>query len=251
MKEILKKNQAITLVSLVVTIIILIILAGVSINLILGENGIITKAKEAKTKTEQATLNEEIALNELYYQISETSDSSISYDDVEALVEFKRKIASAITDMGIETSESASVDTMASNIRSISGVSSADKVSYDNTNSGLTATNVQNAIDEVNNSLANLLTLDYDNAVTLTPNSAFTPNSNGIIIVTAKSTGTWGNVGLILGNSYVSLGDKWICISQNSDGNNLGINMLVSKGQSYYLHSEYVNIYYSKFVPFK
>ena len=162
----MKKQNGITIISLVVTIIILIILAGVSINLILGENGIITKAKEAKTKTEQATLNEEIALNELYYQISETSDSSISYDDIEALVEFKRKIASAITDMGIETSESASVDTMASNIRSISGASSAEKVSYDNTNSGLTATNVQSAVDEVNSSLGGLVGKDYSGTYT-------------------------------------------------------------------------------------
>ena len=52
----MKSNKGITLVSLVVTIIVLIILAGVSINLVLGENGIITRAKQEKTKAEQATL---------------------------------------------------------------------------------------------------------------------------------------------------------------------------------------------------
>ena len=41
----IKDNKAITLIALVVTIIVLIILAGVSINLVLGDNGIITKAK--------------------------------------------------------------------------------------------------------------------------------------------------------------------------------------------------------------
>lgn len=157
MKENLKKNQAITLVSLVVTIIILIILAGVSINLILGKDGIITIAKQAKENTELAKIEEETALNELYYQISETGDSSISYDNIEALVEFKKEIASAITDMGIETSASANATTMASNIRSISGASSADKVSYDNANSGLTANNMQGAIDEVNDNLTDNL----------------------------------------------------------------------------------------------
>ena len=60
-----KNSKGITLIALVVTIIVLIILAGVSINLVLGENGIITKAKESKTKTEQATLNEQVALNEI------------------------------------------------------------------------------------------------------------------------------------------------------------------------------------------
>lgn len=41
----LKGQKGITLVALVVTIIVLIILAGVSIALVLGDNGIITKAK--------------------------------------------------------------------------------------------------------------------------------------------------------------------------------------------------------------
>ncbi len=61
----LQHNNGITLIALVVTIIVLIILAGVSINLVLGDNGIITKAKQAKAKTEQAKLNEEIGLNQL------------------------------------------------------------------------------------------------------------------------------------------------------------------------------------------
>ena len=43
-----KKQSGITLVALVVTIVVLLILAGVSINLVLGENGLITQAKEAK-----------------------------------------------------------------------------------------------------------------------------------------------------------------------------------------------------------
>ena len=41
------KETGITLIALVVTIIVLIILAGVSINMLVGENGIITKAQEA------------------------------------------------------------------------------------------------------------------------------------------------------------------------------------------------------------
>ena len=45
----LKGQKGITLVALVVTIIVLIILAGVSIALVLGDNGIINKAKEGKT----------------------------------------------------------------------------------------------------------------------------------------------------------------------------------------------------------
>lgn len=44
----LKGQKGITLVALVVTIIVLIILAGVSISLVLGQNGIFTKAKQGK-----------------------------------------------------------------------------------------------------------------------------------------------------------------------------------------------------------
>lgn len=65
----LKNNKGITLVALVVTIIVLIILAGVSINLILGENGIITKAQEAKQLQEQAKSSEEVEMQELMDQI--------------------------------------------------------------------------------------------------------------------------------------------------------------------------------------
>ena len=58
----LKENNGITLIALVVTIIVLIILAGVSINLILGDNGIITKAMDAKKAQEKAELIENLQL---------------------------------------------------------------------------------------------------------------------------------------------------------------------------------------------
>ena len=54
----MKKNKGITLVALVVTIVVLLILAGVSINLVLGNNGIIAKAQEAKTKQAEASEND-------------------------------------------------------------------------------------------------------------------------------------------------------------------------------------------------
>ena len=67
-----KKERGITLIALVVTIIVLIILAGVSINLVFGNLGIVTKAKEAKRMQEQAELNEQIALGELSNEIDKT-----------------------------------------------------------------------------------------------------------------------------------------------------------------------------------
>lgn len=57
-----KMERGITLIALVVTIIVLIILAGISINLILGENGIITKAQEASKEQKVSELQEEVAM---------------------------------------------------------------------------------------------------------------------------------------------------------------------------------------------
>ena len=49
-----KKKKGITLVALVVTIVVLLILAGVSISLVLDQNGIINKAKGARTEYQNA-----------------------------------------------------------------------------------------------------------------------------------------------------------------------------------------------------
>ena len=58
----MKENKGITLVALVVTIIVLLILAGITIAMLTGENGIIRKAFEAKEATEYAQIEEEVAL---------------------------------------------------------------------------------------------------------------------------------------------------------------------------------------------
>ena len=61
--------KGITLVALVVTIVVLLILAGVSINSVLGENGIIIKAKEAAEKTDAAQEREMIERNLLEQEL--------------------------------------------------------------------------------------------------------------------------------------------------------------------------------------
>ena len=66
MKSILKKTEkGITLVALVVTIVVLLILAGVSINLVLGNNGIIARAKDAETKSAEESQNDLKGMNAL------------------------------------------------------------------------------------------------------------------------------------------------------------------------------------------
>ena len=55
-----KENKGITLIALVVTIIVLLILAGISINALAGQNGILNRTTSAKQKTEEAQLQEEL-----------------------------------------------------------------------------------------------------------------------------------------------------------------------------------------------
>lgn len=62
MKNKLKERKGITLIALVITIIVLLILAGVSITMLTGENGILTKAKSEKTRTENASAEEKVKL---------------------------------------------------------------------------------------------------------------------------------------------------------------------------------------------
>ncbi len=66
------KNKGITLIALVVTIVVLLILAGVSITAVFGENGIISGAKKAKEKTDEAVKNEISSIGELEDSLHET-----------------------------------------------------------------------------------------------------------------------------------------------------------------------------------
>ena len=58
----LKTQKGITLIALVVTIVVLLILAGVTISLLLDENGIITKSKDARNANRAGAIKEEITL---------------------------------------------------------------------------------------------------------------------------------------------------------------------------------------------
>ena len=60
MKLNLKERKGITLIALVITIIVLLILAGVSIAMLTGQNGILTQANNAKDETEQANAKEKV-----------------------------------------------------------------------------------------------------------------------------------------------------------------------------------------------
>lgn len=85
MKFDLKKSKGITLVALVITIIILLILSGVTIATLMGDNGLINKTKDAKIKTEIAGIKEEIQTDILGKQAE--NNGNISDDSLKEILE--------------------------------------------------------------------------------------------------------------------------------------------------------------------
>ena len=87
LKEELKYGKkGITLISLIVTIIVLLILAGVTIATLIGENGILTRATEAKNKTEESQEKEGLEL----------AVTSSQMEDVNTLEITEEKLSDAI-----------------------------------------------------------------------------------------------------------------------------------------------------------
>ena len=74
-----KEMRGITLVALVVTIVVLLILAGVSINTVLGDDGIIQKAKDAAEATKRASAEEEMNRLVLEYQLASNDETLESF----------------------------------------------------------------------------------------------------------------------------------------------------------------------------
>ena len=72
--QVIKSNFGITLIALIITILILLILAGVTLNMVMGENGIFGKANRAKNKTEVAQYEEELRMCVLEVQTEEASN---------------------------------------------------------------------------------------------------------------------------------------------------------------------------------
>ena len=72
----LKNKKGITLIALVVTIVVLLILAGVTISLLLDENGIIAKSKDAKTETRVSQIEDEVGMWKQHNFINKESNQA-------------------------------------------------------------------------------------------------------------------------------------------------------------------------------
>ena len=96
----IKKQNGITLVALVVSIIVMLVLAGVSLNATIGENGIISRAQESKLSKEEADVETEIlsgvaALDTEYYE-KVSADSGITINSIYSISELSKYVKGKI-----------------------------------------------------------------------------------------------------------------------------------------------------------
>ena len=88
MRKNLKNQKGITLIALVITIIILLILAGISIQTLMGENGIINKASIAKEESKKKEYKEELEIIGIDLEEKE----GINLSSEEFMEKYKEKI---------------------------------------------------------------------------------------------------------------------------------------------------------------
>ena len=89
MKINLRKNKGITLIALVITIIVLLILAGVSIAMLTGQNGILTQAQNASTQTEIAEAKEKAQMDIMAWQserLENGQDATLNDETVKTIL---------------------------------------------------------------------------------------------------------------------------------------------------------------------
>ena len=95
MKQKFKNEKGITLVALVITIIVLLILAGVTLSMVMGDSGIFGKANSAKEKTKLSNAEEIIKLAVLENKVNKASGDTALSDD-----ELKAEIIKKLTEQG-------------------------------------------------------------------------------------------------------------------------------------------------------
>ena len=91
MNRFVKNKKGITLIALVVTIIILIILTGVTLLLTIGDEGVITRAMNAKIEHDKSVYEEFIMIEVAAEEIAGTKETDIYLKNIQNRLEEKRE----------------------------------------------------------------------------------------------------------------------------------------------------------------
>ncbi len=181
-KKLIKNQKAITLISLVVTIVVLIILAGVAISLTLSQNGIFNKAKEARRLQLEAEYREKIGTDILDAQVEAISKNEELED---------AQIKDIISKYGELQEDGDTIKIKDSDIQVslkdiYNGTTSSTGGNY--TESKKRIEELEKQIEDIKNSLANAITnagvetSKDDNIDTIIGNISKIGNSEGITI---------------------------------------------------------------------
>ena len=89
--KIKNNKRGITLIALIITIIILLILAGITVTMLTGENGIINRATEAREETRSAAVQEQVALWNASKKIDEATGGKTAQSRDELLADLEKQ----------------------------------------------------------------------------------------------------------------------------------------------------------------
>ena len=102
----MKENKGITLIALVITIIVLLILAGVAIAMLRGDNGILSRASEAKYDNVIGSVDEQVRLAHMALRTEITAKMVNAGDNgyiATNSTNFDALVAEVVKDLGVKT----------------------------------------------------------------------------------------------------------------------------------------------------
>ena len=96
----MKNNKGITLIALVITIIVLLILAGITIAMLTGDNGLLTKANDAKVTDMRATADERVnlAIAAMNLELQKVKVTKTNFDPAKDTTEGSKTIIDILKD---------------------------------------------------------------------------------------------------------------------------------------------------------
>ena len=150
MKLNLKERKGITLIALVITIIVLLILAGVSIAMLTGQNGILTQAQNAKTTNENKSAEEKVKLAIMAAR-SQSETGALDADKLIAEITNNYGGTASKTDNGFPVN--ATVDGKNFSIDGDGNITTNNSGSSTPTTGGVTAADIANATQEEKQSI--------------------------------------------------------------------------------------------------
>ena len=233
-----KSNKGITLIALVISIIVMIMLATVSLNMTIGKNGILTQAQDAKLKQEEANVETEVmsgiaSLDTEYYQ-KVTADTGITIDSIYNMASLAKYINGKINGFNYNKNGTSVVyftNTTGSYTVKFDkdGNAKTYKGIYVNKYDTIQISMEKNDTIDLSTDDDDIIWVDVSNKVPLNNNS-FTKNENGTVIIKGFKNKGKDNEELVAtviikdngvqGNETVDTSDESKIVNQKEIGKN-------------------------------